>query len=417
MNSDLANKRGYKLTTIGWIPEDWEVKRFGDIFEFKNGINAGKESYGKGIKFINVMEVIYNDFISPEMITGSIQITDKQKELYYVKNGDVLFNRTSETTNEIGLSATYYGKEAVVFGGFVIRGRPINKSIDDKFKRYCFHSKMIREQIIKGGQGAVRTNIGQVDLGKIKFPLPPLSEQKKIAQILSAWDSAIEKTEKLIEKKELLKKGLMQQLLTGKKRLKGFNGEWKEVKLGDIIEEIADGGTPSTSNPNFWNGDINWIVIEDIVDVIKVTKTKITKEGLSKCSSRLWPPGTIILSTGATIGEIGITSITTATKQGICGITVNPNKVMNVYLKHWLESNKGLLLKFAQGSSIKEVRPPTIVKMKMILPQIEEQKEIINCLQALQKNISSLKFNLELLRKQKKSLMQVLLTGRVRVKK
>lgn len=103
------------------IPSDWEVKELGELFDFKNGINAGKESYGKGVKFINVMEVIYHDFILPEMIPGTVQISDEQKELYLVKDGDVLFNRTSETVDEIGLSAVYNGNEDVVFGGFVIR--------------------------------------------------------------------------------------------------------------------------------------------------------------------------------------------------------------------------------------------------------------------------------------------------------
>src|SRR5665213_1879478 len=98
----------YKNSTFGLIPKNWNVKELGGLFEFKNGINAGKESYGKGVKFINVMEVIYNDFITSDMIPGSVQITSEQSKLYKVKNGDVLFNRTSETTDEIGLTSVYY---------------------------------------------------------------------------------------------------------------------------------------------------------------------------------------------------------------------------------------------------------------------------------------------------------------------
>jgi len=132
------------------IPNEWDVFELGELFEFKNGINAGKESYGKGVKFIHVMEVIYHDFISPDMIPGTVQISDEQKELYLVKDGDVLFNRTSETIEEIGMSAVYNGNEDVVFGGFVIRGRPILNAIDPVYKRYCLRSNLVRNQIIKG---------------------------------------------------------------------------------------------------------------------------------------------------------------------------------------------------------------------------------------------------------------------------
>jgi len=147
---------GYKSTPLGIIPETWNIKTLGEIFEFKNGINAEKESYGKGVKFINVMEVIYNDLITPEKIPGSVEINEDQKKLYLVKDGDVLFNRTSETTNEIGLTAVYDGAEDVVFGGFVIRGHPVDNSTNKIFRRYCFRSKYIRDQSKKSGQGAVR---------------------------------------------------------------------------------------------------------------------------------------------------------------------------------------------------------------------------------------------------------------------
>lgn len=206
------------------IPSDWEVKDLGQLFDFKNGINAGKESYGTGVKFINVMEIVNNDSFTAEEIPGTVQITKEQKRLYLVQNGDVLFNRTSETTDEIGLSSVYYGSEDAVFGGFVIRGKPIDRIVNDNFKKYCFRSRIVREQIVKSGQGAIRTNIGQGDLEKVKVPLPPLPEQRAIASLLSTWDEAIGKTQALMAQKELRKKWLMQNLLTGRKRLKGING-------------------------------------------------------------------------------------------------------------------------------------------------------------------------------------------------
>lgn len=276
-NKNTTKKPFYNST----IPSDWEVMELGELFDFKNGINASKESYGNGVKFINVMEIIYHNFITADKIPGSVIISDKQIEDFLVKRGDVLFNRTSETTDEIGLAAVYLDDEKVVFGGFVIRGVSKNKSLDDLFKKYCFHSKIVRNQIIKGGQGAVRSNIGQGDLEKVELPLPPLREQTAIAQLLSTWDNAITKTQALIAQKELRKKWLMQNLLTGKMRLKGFSGEWKEYKLNKLCkiskgeqlnkDELEKSGMyPSISggvNPSGytedWNTEANTIIISE----------------------------------------------------------------------------------------------------------------------------------------------------------
>ena len=116
--------------------------------------------------------------------------------------------------------------------------------------------------------------------------------------------------------------------------------------LGDLIVEISDGGTPPTSNKGNFGGDINWVVIDDIRDEIRSTKVTLTETGLSNSSSKLWKPETIILSTGATIGRVGITKIYTATKQGVCGIVVN-QFTSNLFLKYWFIFNINLLKRFS----------------------------------------------------------------------
>ncbi len=393
------------------IPNDWEVVELGKLFDFKNGINAGKESYGKGVKFINVMEVIYHDYIFPELIPGTVQISDEQKELYLVKDGDVLFNRTSETTDEIGLSAVFNGNEDVVFGGFVIRGRPIINAIDNLFKRYCLRSSTVRNQIIQGGQGAVRTNIGQGDLSKVKIPLPPLPEQRAIAEVLSTADAAIHTTEQLIAQKELRKKWLMQQLLTGKKRLKGFDGEWMECHLGDFIIESR---VPSLDN-----------------DVNKRITVKLNLKGIEKRDVRgseaedatyffIRKSGQFIygkqnLHKGA-FGIIPKELDGFESSQDIPAfdfkLGVNP-KYFLLFMSQ--EGFYQSLEKISTGTGSKRIHPENLYKVRVKFPCFEEQTAIAQVLQAADKEISLLKAKAEKLREQKKGLMQVLLTGKKRL--
>lgn len=165
-------------------------------------------------------------------------------------------------------------------------------------------------------------------------------------------------------------------------------GDWKDYKIGDIILNIADGGTPSRHNPANFGEDVNWIVISDIKDEIYDTKEKLSREGFIRCSSLLWKPGSIILSTGATIGEVGITRVHAATKQGISGIEVNKSLVQSEYLKYWFQHNRDKIKSLAQGSTIKEIRPTTIVKIPIRIPKsLQEQMTIATILVSIDHSI------------------------------
>lgn len=210
---------GYKQTKVGVIPEDWEVKAFSELFDFQNGVNADKEAYGQGVPFINVLEVITTTHLSASDIPGRVFLSKAISESYAVHKGDILFNRTSETQEEVGLASVYLGDEKFVFGGFVIRGRNLGKSVDPMYSGYVFRSPNIRSQIIARGQGAVRANIGQQDLYKILTILPSIEEQSAIATVLSDMDGAIAALEARRAKTQAIKQGMMQELLTGKTRL------------------------------------------------------------------------------------------------------------------------------------------------------------------------------------------------------
>ena len=169
------------------LPDGWTVTTLGTFMDFKNGVNADKDAYGKGVNFVNVLDIFRNNSLVSQDITGSVSITDKQLEEYSVVKGDMLFNRTSETPEEIAFSSVYFGDEKITFGGFVIRGRQSKKRLLPEYAKYCFKTDTIRKEMIRRCQGAVRANIGQKDLSKVPIIIPLIEDQKLISTILDEW--------------------------------------------------------------------------------------------------------------------------------------------------------------------------------------------------------------------------------------
>lgn len=240
----------WKDTEIGRIPKDWEVKPIGEIFTFKNGLNKGKEFFGEGTPIINYTDVYHKRSLVAKDIKGKVTLSSDEIKRFEVKKGDMFFTRTSETPEEVGIASVLLEDiPSCVFSGFVLRARPINDSLFPDYCGYGFSTKQIRKDIVNNCTFTTRalTN-GQV-LSSIKIPLLPISEQQRIANALSDIDMLIASLDKAIEKKRLVKQGAMQQLLTGKKRLKGFTGEWKEICLGEI-GKVTSAGVDKTIKEN-----------------------------------------------------------------------------------------------------------------------------------------------------------------------
>lgn len=398
-------KDGYKKTKLGLIPKDWDVKKLGKLFEFKNGINAGKDAYGKGVKFVNVMDVFGNTFISHDNIIGSVSISEKQLEKNLLHQGDVLFNRTSEIRDEIGMTALYNDNEKAVFGGFVIRGRPKSNNLLPEFSAYGFQSESVRRQIIAKGQGAVRVNIGQGDLEQVYYPIPPKKEQANIVDVISSWDEAISKTEKLIKAKKRYKKGLMQRLLSGKFRFPEFEGkEWAEVKLGDLTKGDRIKGKSVELNTE--NRGVPYIgstsFTGNFSDYTEDPKAVIAEKN-----------DLLLLWDGEYAGKVA-TNLEGATSSTVAVIRLN-ERVNNLFLKLLMEHENQKIRAITEGSGIPHIPTDFIKTYKIKLPSKDEQDRIVNLMRGIETEINLLKQQAKLLRKQKKGLMQQLLTGKVRV--
>ena len=217
--------------------EPYEQTTLGEYFTFKNGVNADKGSYGTGRKFINVLDVIAEQPITHDSIIGSVSINDAEFQKNEVVFGDVLFQRSSETREEVGQSNIYLDKNcSATFGGFVIRGRPKKRFVPEYFNA-LLKTQAVRKDMTSRSGGSTRYNIGQEALEKVSVCVTKdKAEQQKIAAFLSAVD---EKIAQLTRKKALLeayKKGCMQQLFSQKIRFKDDQGndfpDWENCAWG-----------------------------------------------------------------------------------------------------------------------------------------------------------------------------------------
>lgn len=190
----------------------WVEKKLGELLDFKNGINASKEQYGSGIKFINVLDILNNQFIMYDNIIGKVDVDEEVVEKNSVTYGDILFQRSSETQEEVGTANVYLDKERrATFGGFVIRGKRIG-DYDPMFLNALLKTSEVRKSIFTKAGGSTRFNVGQETLSSTIIYLPSLPEQQKIATCLSAVDALITAQQEKIAQLQQHKKGLMQGL-------------------------------------------------------------------------------------------------------------------------------------------------------------------------------------------------------------
>lgn len=190
----------------------WYEKQLSDLLTFKNGVNASKEDYGRGYKFINVLDIIKNDFITHDKILGSVDIDEKDFKKNIVEYGDILFQRSSETREEVGQASVYLDKnKPATFGGFVIRGKK-KVNYDPAFMNALFKTSRSRKEITSKSGGSTRYNVGQDTLSAVIIITTDLPEQQKIASFLSSLDQKIEQVGIQIEKMQIWKKGLLQKM-------------------------------------------------------------------------------------------------------------------------------------------------------------------------------------------------------------
>ena len=208
----MANNNDNKVLNVPPLrfPEftkEWEEHALAEYLDFKNGLNPDVKRIGRGLPFISVMDILADGTINYDSIRGKVEATEREIENFSVEKGDILFQRSSETLEDVGHANVYMDNRTAVYGGFVIRGRKIG-DYNPLFFKYLLSTPLARKRTCRMGAGAQHFNIGQDGLSKISLCFPLMEEQNKIARLLSLIDERIATQNKIIEKLQSLIKGL-----------------------------------------------------------------------------------------------------------------------------------------------------------------------------------------------------------------
>lgn len=390
--------KGYKNSQLGIIPQEWEVKKLGNVAEsFSGGTPKAdnNEYYDGNIPFIRSGEIHQKNtalFLSElGLAESSAKIVEKGDlliALYGANSGDSAISQINGAINQAILCIRPYNLLTSFLCSFL------------ELKKNMYVAKYLQ-----GGQGNLSGDI----VNNYIIPIPPLPEQQKIAEVLGTWDKAIEKQTQLIEKLELRKKGLMQQLLTGKKRLPGFSGEWKRVKAGLLF-----GSSSIRSNklePLLSVTQDKGVVPRDMLE------TRVTMPDGDLSSFKLVDVGDFVISLRSFEGGLEYSKY-----RGIVSpaYTVLKKKtdISDVFYKVYFKSND-----FIQRLAVavigirdgKQISYSDFCYIKIPYPSLQEQNAIANVFVSCDSEILLAKQKLNRFQQQKKGLMQVLLTGKKRV--
>lgn len=393
-------------------PHDWKRMKLGHLADFKNGLTykSGEQKFTYPI--LSVASFKDYSVINNMDILPKVSLDFSLEAGWQLLDGDLVFVRSNGNPDLVGRCVMVFpGNTLTTFSGFTIRARIKNlQIIIPDWVHLCIKAGFLKRSLLRESAGTNITNLNQQILSSVEIPLPSLKEQKSITKIFSTWDEAIEKTKRLIQLKEKLFVYLINKLVRRK------NTDYEEFKLG-YLAKIQSGGTPSTSNLNYYNGHIPWVSISDMTSGGKYvfdTKNKITQMGLKNSSAKLFPSETVLYAMYASIGKCSIAKTSLCTSQAILGIQPSP-MLYHEYLYYFLVAFKNRIRRQGQQGAQKNLNTKMVKDLKISIPPLDKQRKIAGTLDMVQTEINLLIEKMKLLYKQKHGLMQKLLSGKWRV--
>lgn len=343
---------------------------------------------------------------------------------HVVETGDVVYTKSPLKENPYGIIKQNRGVPGIVSTLYAVYhcSTPITgQYLENYFCIDTYLNNYLKPLVKRGAKNDMKVNNEEVLLGRI--PLPPLQEQERINEIITQFDRMIELKQSKIDELNKLKQVCLLEMFPQKgqtipkRRFLGFSAPWEQRKLGDIAD-IVGGGTPSTGNQSYWDGDIDWYAPAEIADQIYANSSqkKITGLGYENSSAKMLPPGTVLFTSRAGIGKTAILTRKGCTNQGFQSIVPHRGALDS----YFIFSRTGELKRYGElvgaGSTFVEVSGKQMAAMELMMPPtMREQQTIGGFFQQLDHLITLHQRELAEVGKYKKALMQLLLTGLVRV--
>ena len=422
--------KGYQLTRCGIVPGDWAELCLGDIYTERN--EPGNENLP--LLMVSIHSGVSDGEVDEEQLPKKVKRIADKTRYKRAASGDLAFNMMRAWQGAIGTVRT----EGMVSPAYIVAVP--NDKVDPLFMDYYVKMERTIQYIHRQSYGVTDFRLRLYWDSFISIPcvLPPLAEQRKIAKILAAQDRVIELKKKLLEETKRRKKALVRMLMesTGLKRLEAasprgaahrgeaascrFVGtQWRKVKLGDLFS-FGNGYTPSTAAREYWDGGtIPWFRMEDIRAngrILKDSIQHVTPKAVKKTG--LFPAGSFILSTTATIGEYALLIADSLANQQFTFLIKNVNRsseVDTMYFLQYLAVISKWCKKTANAGGLLAVNIDDLSAYEFLLPPLAIQRQIAAILSAADREIDLLRQDIEQEKRKKKALMQLLLTGIVRV--
>lgn len=409
----MTNNNDKKVLNVPHLrfPEfsgEWEEHTLSEYLEFKNGLNPDAKRIGSGLPFISVMDILSEGVINYDNIRGKVNATEKEIECFGVKDGDLLFQRSSETLEDVGRANVYMDNRTAIYGGFVIRGRKIG-NYDPLFFKYLLATPLARKRTCRMGAGAQHFNIGQEGLSKISLYFPSIEEQRKIAEFLSLIDERIATQNKIIEKYESLIQAMCDTLI-GRETLQvtlSFSdfGQSYSGLSGKSAEDFGD-GYPFITYMNVYK---NQIIDSTDVGLVKINETE---------QQSVVRYGDILLTLSSeTPEEVGMGAVYLGEAyplylNSFCfGIHItDETKIYPPFLAYYVSSQsfRKAVYPLAQGSTRFNLQKSDFMKKKFSFPVIEKQRKIYSILNTYSGKLNVEKQIMTLLYNQKCYLLRLL---------
>ena len=402
----------FKKTDIGEIPVNWDVSCLKNTCEINPAVSGRKP---EEFFYIDLESVEDGVLLKRQLVQRVNAPSRAQRQ---IKTFDILY-QTVRPYQRNNLYVDFECSKYIASTGYAVLRSKEGVS-NSRFLYYVLLTDKFVKQVLDRCTGTSYPAINPSSLSEVQFALPTtLAEQERIAEALSDVDGLLRELDGVIAKKRAIKQGAMQELLTGKRRLEGFEGEWKSHPFRDFYKYAAEGGTPNTSIKAYYeNGKVPFVKIEDTTrKYIYESKSFITEEGLRHASAWLVPENSIIFTNGATIGNVSINKIPVSTKQGILGII--PSDIIDLEFMYYLLSNsifqKEVEARETKGTFATIILPRLNEIVSFIPKDKAEQSAIATILSEMDADIEALEAKRAKYEQLKQGMMQELLTGKIRL--